>query len=71
MALMSHREPLLGKNLYVSTFDFRLPLGRPHRLVVAWRHRGPGPSGRCFGEANHWPEVPQPAVRRGALQDEV
>ena len=30
---------------------------RPHRLVVAERHRGSGPAWRGLGEAHHWPEM--------------
>ena len=39
---------------------------RPRRLVVAERHRGPGPARRGLGEAHHRAEMVQPTDRRVA-----
>src|SRR5207248_7250516 len=39
---------------------------RPHWLVIAERHRGPGPARRRLGEAHHRPEMVQPTDRRVA-----
>ena len=33
---------------------------RPHRLVVAERHRRPSPARRCLGDAHHRPKMVQP-----------
>src|SRR5207237_3915029 len=39
---------------------------RPHRFVVAERHRGPRPTRRRLGEAQHRPEMAQPTDWRVA-----
>jgi len=51
----------------------RLDPRRPHRLVVAERHRGPRPARRRFGEAEHGRQMMEPTDRclahqRPALQ---
>src|SRR5882724_12111640 len=60
--------------LFMASFPRRRLSPRwPHRLVVTERHRGPRPTRRRLGEAQHRPEMAQPTDRcvardRPALQ---